>query len=83
MTIRRSSVRLMKSMHLDKPFHAVAGCLIGVKTTKPVFHLTFDDGPHPDVTPQILDALDEGGAKATFFLLTRKNSTVSTSATNK
>lgn len=31
--------------------------------------LTFDDGPHPDVTPQILDLLDQYNAKATFFML--------------
>lgn len=31
--------------------------------------LTFDDGPHPDVTPRILDTLDKHGAKATFFML--------------
>lgn len=29
--------------------------------------LTFDDGPHPNYTEQILDLLDEYGAKATFF----------------
>lgn len=31
--------------------------------------LTFDDGPHPDVTPRILDTLNEYNAKATFFML--------------
>ncbi|HTW20636.1 MAG TPA: polysaccharide deacetylase family protein [Mycobacteriales bacterium] len=31
--------------------------------------LTFDDGPHPDGTPAILDALDEQGWTATFFVL--------------
>lgn len=31
--------------------------------------LTFDDGPDPDATPAVLDALDEIGAKATFFLV--------------
>src|SRR4051812_28184210 len=31
--------------------------------------LTFDDGPDPDCTPALLDALDEAGAKATFFLV--------------
>ncbi len=31
--------------------------------------LTFDDGPDPDGTPAVLDALDEVGAKATFFLV--------------
>ena len=30
--------------------------------------ITFDDGPHPENTPRILDALTEHGAKATFFL---------------
>jgi peptidoglycan/xylan/chitin deacetylase (PgdA/CDA1 family) len=29
--------------------------------------LTFDDGPDPDLTPRVLDLLDEGGAQATFF----------------
>jgi peptidoglycan-N-acetylglucosamine deacetylase len=31
--------------------------------------LSFDDGPHPDWTPKILDALDEADAKATFFVV--------------
>ena len=30
--------------------------------------LTFDDGPHPQGTPAVLEALREGGALATFFL---------------
>ena len=33
------------------------------------FALTFDDGPHPKITPWILDHLDRVGAKATFFLV--------------
>lgn len=31
--------------------------------------LTFDDGPHPNVTPQILQTLREQNVKATFFML--------------
>jgi peptidoglycan/xylan/chitin deacetylase (PgdA/CDA1 family) len=31
--------------------------------------LTFDDGPDPEVTPRVLDALDAAGMKATFFLI--------------
>lgn len=31
--------------------------------------LTFDDGPHPDSTPALLDALREAEAQATFFVL--------------
>jgi peptidoglycan-N-acetylglucosamine deacetylase len=30
--------------------------------------LTFDDGPHPQGTPAVLETLREAGAKATFFL---------------
>ena len=31
--------------------------------------ITFDDGPHPRYTPQILDILAEYGVKATFFMV--------------
>ncbi len=36
---------------------------------KPCLALTFDDGPDPLYTPQILDSLEKAGAKATFFVL--------------
>jgi peptidoglycan-N-acetylglucosamine deacetylase len=35
--------------------------------SRPVVFLTFDDGPHPDITPFVLDRLKEHGMKATFF----------------
>lgn len=31
--------------------------------------LTFDDGPHPEITPQVLDLLDEFDAAAIFFII--------------
>jgi peptidoglycan/xylan/chitin deacetylase (PgdA/CDA1 family) len=31
--------------------------------------LTFDDGPHPEGTPAVLDVLDGAGIRATFFLV--------------
>lgn len=31
--------------------------------------LTFDDGPHPEGTPAILDVLARAGARATFFVV--------------
>lgn len=31
--------------------------------------LTFDDGPHPKYTPQVLDILKKHGVKATFFMI--------------
>lgn len=34
-----------------------------------IIYLTFDDGPSADITPQILDILDEKQVKATFFIL--------------
>jgi len=34
--------------------------------------LTFDDGPHPEFTPQVLDVLQRRGAQATFFLVGQK-----------
>jgi peptidoglycan-N-acetylglucosamine deacetylase len=34
--------------------------------------LTFDDGPDPEVTPEVLDRLDRRGARATFFCVGRK-----------
>lgn len=38
-----------------------------VKTRSKLIYLTFDDGPVPEVTPQVLDILDAFGWKATFF----------------
>ena len=42
-----------------------------LRTRDPVLALTFDDGPNPDATPVVLDALAERGAHATFFILGR------------
>jgi peptidoglycan/xylan/chitin deacetylase (PgdA/CDA1 family) len=33
--------------------------------------ITFDDGPHPNLTPRLLDMLKERGIKATFFVVGR------------
>ena len=38
----------------------------------PAVALTFDDGPDPEVTPRLLDALDAGGARATFFCIAER-----------
>lgn len=37
--------------------------------TRPEAALTFDDGPHPEGTPAVLDRLDDLGIRATFFPL--------------
>lgn len=36
---------------------------------EPVVAITFDDGPHPQGTPAVLEALASAGATATFFLV--------------
>jgi len=43
-----------------------------VKTDKKLVAITFDDGPHPTFTPQILDILAKFDAKATFFVAGNK-----------
>lgn len=38
-------------------------------TARRVIALTFDDGPHPDLTPKLLDILRQNGVRATFFVV--------------
>lgn len=40
-----------------------------VQTDQPLVALSFDDGPDPEYTPQVLDLLAKHRAKATFFLI--------------
>src|SRR5687767_6904259 len=35
----------------------------------PIVYLTFDDGPNPVATPQLLDTLARHGVSATFFVI--------------
>lgn len=45
--------------------------ITNIKTSDPLLALTFDDGPHPTLTPILLDILAERNAKATFYLVGR------------
>jgi peptidoglycan-N-acetylglucosamine deacetylase len=40
-----------------------------ISTAKAGVALTFDDGPHPEGTPAVLEALAHAGARATFFVV--------------
>lgn len=40
-----------------------------IPTREKVLFLTFDDGPHPEATPFVLDLLKKYKAKATFFCI--------------
>ena len=39
------------------------------KINKNEVALTFDDGPHPEFTPKVLDLLNKYNSKATFFCI--------------
>lgn len=39
------------------------------QTSRPPLYLTFDDGPHPNTTPYLIELLEEAGVKGTFFLI--------------
>jgi len=44
-------------------------CIWNFTRDEPVIYLTFDDGPHAEATPFVLDALKEFDARATFFCI--------------
>jgi peptidoglycan-N-acetylglucosamine deacetylase len=47
------------------------GIKFSMDSGEKALYLTFDDGPHPESTPIILDKLSKYNAKATFFCLGR------------
>ena len=57
------------------PLFAPLASLLGVPRTlpeapsRPEVAITFDDGPHPEGTPAVLDILSDEGILATFFLV--------------
>jgi len=56
------------SVQFPRIFRPFMGKLTWRKNpSEKVIYLTFDDGPVPEVTPQVLDILDKYELKATFF----------------
>ena len=47
---------------------AAVSIIMSTKSPKLVA-LTFDDGPHREFTPQVVEALNQRGAKGTFFMV--------------
>ena len=45
------------------------GCIWDVKTKEKEIYISFDDGPHPTITPFVLATLKKYDAKATFFCI--------------
>jgi peptidoglycan-N-acetylglucosamine deacetylase len=52
--------------HVPRLAQALA---IDCRIARPAVALTFDDGPHPEGTPAVLEVLAQAGATATFFLV--------------
>lgn len=46
-----------------------AATVMAVRTVTPAVALTFDDGPHPRLTPALLDMLKARGMRATFYVI--------------
>lgn len=53
----------------EDPGPNLGGYYTEVNTQSPVVALTFDDGPHPEFTPRLLDILSQYGVRATFFVI--------------
>ncbi len=51
------------------PTHAKIPVFRSVPTTSKKIAITFDDGPHPRLTPEILGILEKYNVKATFFMV--------------
>src|SRR4051812_6082592 len=69
-TAIRLDPREMKSLTGD-PLLGKADRIDGDER-KGVVAFTFDDGPNPETTPQIIDALEKYNIPATFFIVTQR-----------
>ena len=54
---------------LNTLFRGYYGAITHVTTKSPKLALTFDDGPNPKYTPNLLDILEKYKANATFFIV--------------
>ncbi|MCK9163044.1 MAG: polysaccharide deacetylase family protein [Bacteroidales bacterium] len=58
---------MLTKVHPILQFSFFKQCEFKIPSKGKNIYLTFDDGPVPEVTPEVLDLLDEYNAKATFF----------------
>ena len=69
-TVRRAQTPSITVVppHLGARAPRVAATYNSVPVNRRVLALTFDDGPHPSLTPKLLDILRGQGVRATFFV---------------
>ena len=65
------SAYFVRKLAISRTFQLFGKLVSRVKTDEKLIALTFDDGPRPEYTQEILRILSEEQAKATFFLLGR------------
>lgn len=66
---RARSVVRRRLIGMARATSAPLGPVVGVSTVQPLVSLTFDDGPEPGGTDQVLEALSQRSSRATFFFL--------------
>ena len=73
-TAARMSPRLRRAVHgAVDPLLIPVSSIDGVRAATPdMVGLTFDDGPDPVSTPQVLASLERAGTTATFFMLAER-----------
>lgn len=68
-TVKTGSVSGLTQVEETTPAQSGGYRVYTAQVDRPVIALTFDDGPWPDTTSQILDILETYGARATFFTI--------------
>lgn len=68
-TVLIGVIVLLLVLLYEAKFQWLLGSIHRVYTSRKVVALTFDDGPHPLYTPEILDILAVHHIKATFFMI--------------
>lgn len=67
MTFFKKDRYLIKSAWWLKMFYT--SCIWNMSKTEKKIYMTFDDGPHPEITPYVLNELKKYNAKASFFCI--------------
>lgn len=64
-----NEIPVSKKIHGREYYENRGEVIWEIPVEKKLIALTFDDGPHKELTPQILDLLKQYEAKATFFIV--------------
>lgn len=66
-------INVVGSARIQSNYFFLSYC--NASTTQKEIAITFDDGPHPEVTPKLVELLDLHNVKATFFCIGKNAST--------